>query len=98
MFLHSITSKRLLSSPLWKGASMDTCREDLPRLATTSDLLTCNVSASSSGEGARSNSCSKVANVLWILLERPTLFKGKRTIRDCSAKACRMDCLIHHTA
>src|SRR5690606_1731805 len=38
------------------------------------------------------------AYILLILLIEPILFKGKRTIRDCSANAERIDWRIHHTA
>ena len=54
--------------------------------------------AISSAEGALSCACSRNAYVLFILLIEPILFKGSLTILDCSAKACRIDCLIHHTA
>jgi hypothetical protein len=35
---------------------------------------------------------------LLILFSEPTWFNGRRTIRDCSANACRIDWRIHHTA
>ena len=55
-------------------------------------------SESSSGEGLRSFSCSNLARALLILFIEPTWLSGSLTIRDCSASACRIDCLIHHTA
>ena len=38
------------------------------------------------------------ANDLLIHDGRKVWFNGRRTIRDCSAKACKMDWRIHHTA
>ena len=43
------------------------------------------------GEGLRSFSCSNFEKALLILFNEPTWLSGKRTIRDCSAKACRID-------
>ena len=56
------------------------------------------ISEISSAIGSRSSCCSSLAKVLLILLIAPILFKGKRTIRDCSANACKILCLIHQTA
>ena len=44
------------------------------------------------------SSCSKSEKALLTLFIIPILLSGKRTIRACSAKACKMDCLIHQTA
>ena len=43
-------------------------------------------------------SCSNSENALLILLRLPTLLSGSLTILDCSARACKIDCLIHQTA
>ena len=48
-------------------------------------------SANSSGDGSAQILCSNSENALLILLSDPTLFSGSLTIRDCSAKACKMD-------
>ena len=37
-------------------------------------------------------------DALFNLFNEPTWFKGRRTIRECSAIACNIDCRIHHTA
>ena len=56
------------------------------------------MSANSSVLGLRSCSCSNLMIALDILLTALTWLSGRRTRRLCSAKACRMVCLIHHTA
>ena len=91
-------SSRLLSSPSTKGASTETCRPETRRVSDTFSLGSSSNSASSSGEGVLSNSCSNFEKALLILLSDPTWFNGSLTIRDCSASACNIDCLIHHTA
>src|SRR5688500_17981819 len=53
---------------------------------------------SSSALGSLSYSCSRREYALLILLSDPTWLSGSRTIRDCSANACRIDWRIHHTA
>ena len=49
-------------------------------------------------ENAQKNVCVAMMDgavnlekALLILFSEPTWFNGRRTIRDCSAKACRMD-------
>jgi hypothetical protein len=54
--------------------------------------------ASSSLLGGLSNSCSSLEKALFILFKEPTWLRGNLTILDCSANACKIDCLIHHTA
>ncbi len=81
----------LLSSPSFKGASIDTCLPAFLRDCLTSSGVISNKSANSSAEGGLSNSCSSLEKALLILLIDPILLSGKRTILDCSAKACRID-------
>jgi len=52
----------------------------------------------SSAVGGLSNFCSKIAYALLILFMDPILLSGSLTILDCSANACKIDCLIHQTA
>ena len=56
------------------------------------------LSAISSTLGLRSFSCSNLLYARLILLTEPTWFMGILTILLCSAIACRILCLIHHTA
>ena len=70
--LFTRTSSRLLSSPSTNGASTDTC---LPLTRSVSDTFSfgnSSRSASSSGEGVLSNSCSNLENALFILFKDPT--------------------------
>ncbi len=92
------TSSRLLSSPSAKGASTEMWRPATRSVSDTFSLGSDSSLASSSGDGVRSCSCSKRAKALFILFSEPTWFRGRRTIRDCSARACRIDWRIHHTA
>lgn len=92
------TSSSELSSPSTNGASTDMCRPDILIVSDILSIGRSSSSASSSAEGRRSFSCSNRENALLILLSDPTWLSGSRTMRDCSASACRMDCLIHHTA
>ena len=55
-------------------------------------------SDNSRAEGLRSFSCSNLLATRFILFIEPTWFSGNLTIRHCSAMACSMLCLIHHTA
>src|SRR6185312_235862 len=80
------------------GASMDTWRPELLNVSDILSTVVSSMSASSSGDGSRSYSCSSFENALLILLSEPTWFNGKRTMRDCSAIACNMDWRIHQTA
>src|SRR5690554_2085334 len=64
----------------------------------TSLTVMSNSFAISSAEGGRSLDCSNNAYILLILLIEPILFNGKRTIRDCSANADKIDWRIHQTA
>ena len=66
---------------------METWRPDIFMVSTTSEADTSSTSANSSGDGSRSNFCSNSLKVFEILFKEPTLFKGRRTIRDCSANA-----------
>src|SRR5690606_14227588 len=77
---------------------MDTCLPELLSVSDTLSTVVSKMSANSSGEGSRSYSCSNLEKALLILLNEPTWFSGKRTIRDCSAIACKIDWRIHHTA
>ena len=70
---------------------MDTWRPEFLCDSFTSDSLISKKVAISFAEGARSSSCSIEAYALFILFIEPILFKGNRTIRDCSAKACKID-------
>ena len=73
----------------------------LPDTFIVSVILSRDISKSvaiSSTDGSRSCSCSKRWKALFILFNAPTWFRGSRTIRDCSANACKIDCRIHHTA
>ena len=92
------TSRRLLSSPSTKGASTEMWRPDALSESAILSTGMSSSSESSSGEGRRSFSCSNLARALLILFMEPTWLSGSLTIRDCSARACRIDCLIHHTA
>ena len=86
------------SSPSVNGASIETC---LPELLMASLISSGAISIAleiSSTEGSLSNFCSSSDKALFILLIAPILFNGNLTIRACSAKACNMDCRIHHTA
>ncbi len=79
----SSTSIKLFSSPCTNGAFIDTWRPDIFMVSTTSSGVTSSTSANSSGEGSRWNFCSSSENVLDILFNEPTRFRGKRTMRDC---------------
>ena len=66
------TSSKLLSSPSTKGASTEMWR---PETFSVSEILSTGISsssASSSGEGRRSFSCSNLENALLILFSEPT--------------------------
>ena len=89
--LFTSTSKRLLSSPSTKGASTETCLHDTLRVSAIFSLGISRISASSSGEGILSFSCSNFERALFILFSEPTWLSGSLTILDCSASACRMD-------
>src|SRR6056297_2575047 len=67
-------------------------------VSATSDTVISRLSASSAADGTRSYSCSSFESSLPILFNAPTLFRGSRTIRLCSASACKIDCRIHQTA
>ena len=80
------------------GASTLTCRVST---FSTSSIFSCGMSvfsAISSMLGRRSFSCSNLFSMCFILFTLPTWLSGRRTTRLCSAMACRMLCLIHHTA
>ena len=66
------TSSRLLSSPSTKGASTEICRPDTFNVSEILSTGISNSSASSSGEGRRSFSCSNLERALLILLRDPT--------------------------
>src|SRR5437016_8349971 len=55
-------------------------------------------SAISSTVGSRPSSWSSEAERLPMRCSVPARFSGTRTMRDCSASACRIACRIHHTA
>ena len=66
------TSNKLLSSPSTKGASTEMWR---PETFNVSEILSTGISsssASSSGEGRRSFSCSNLEKALLILFNEPT--------------------------
>ena len=92
------TSRSELSSPSAKGASTEMWRPATRRVSVTFSFGSSSSLASSSADGVRSCSCSKRAKALLILLSEPTWLRGRRTIRDCSARAWRIDWRIHHTA
>src|SRR5690606_572991 len=87
----SNTSNSVFSSPCTNGASIDTCLPELLNVSETLSTVVSKISANSSGEGSRSYSCSNLEKALLILLKDPTWFRGRRTIRDCSAIACKID-------
>ena len=85
------TSYRFESSPSTRGASIETCLPEFFKDSLTSLMVMSSSLAISSAEGALSWACSKKAYVLLILLIDPILLSGKRTILDCSARACKID-------
>ena len=92
------TSNKLLSSPSTNGASTEMWRPDTFRVSWILSTGMSSCSASSSADGRRSFSCSNLERALLILFKEPTWLSGSLTIRDCSARAWRMDWRIHHTA
>ena len=85
-------------SPSLNGALSDWCRRDIRIASITSSDVIFNCRPISFSLGERSISASNFSAVFVILLIVPTRFSGNRTIRECSARACRIDCLIHQTA
>lgn len=84
--VHQHVEQRVVLAVGERGIDRDVAAGDTQRVG---DLLLgeFNSVASSSGDGVRSCSCSKRANALLILLSDPTWLSGRRTMRDCSAKA-----------
>src|SRR3569833_2946239 len=94
----SSSSSNVFSSPCTKGASIDTWRHELLSVSDILSTVVSSISASSSGDGSRSYSCTSLEKALLILLNEPTWLSGKRTIRVCSAIACNIDWRIHQPA
>jgi hypothetical protein len=92
------TSKRVFSSPAKRGASIETWRPETLKVSAILSSGKSKTSDNSSAEGVLSYSCSSLEKALFILFKEPTWFRGKRTIRACSANAWRIDWRIHHTA
>lgn len=56
---------------------MEHQQPELLRVSEIFSTVVSRLSANSSGDGSRSNSCSNLENALLILLRDPTWFKGK---------------------